>query len=131
MSRKQETGLRDTDWWKALVAGTVFRCPSPTGSCGVRQEGTARDAPPLRERQANGLWCLSVDDCTDRVLLLLATRSARETLGLSCEIKIRGPSLSRLHSGWYCDSPASAGSRCALTTQTGEGVVGVSNKKRL
>lgn len=65
------------------------------------------------------LWCLSVDDCTDRVLHLLATRSARETLGLNCEIKIRGPSLSRLHSGWYCDSPASAGSRCALTTQTG------------
>jgi hypothetical protein len=46
------------------------------------------------------LWCLSVDDCTDRVLHLLATRSARETLGLNCEIKIRGPSLSRLHSGW-------------------------------
>lgn len=68
------------------------------------------------------LWCLSVDDCTDRVLHLLATRSARETLGLNCEIKTRGPSLSRLHSGWYCDSPASAGSRCALTTPTGCGV---------
>lgn len=120
-------------WYKALLPSGLKIGSPPTGSIGVQQEGAAPIRLALSEGKRSDLWCLSVDDCTDRVLHLLATRSARETLGLNCEIKIRVPSLSRLHSGWYCDSPASAGSRCALTTQTGWEGRGVasSNKKRL
>lgn len=69
MSQILETGnwLVGNYWYKALLPSGLKIGSPPTGSIGVQQEGAAPLRLALSEGKRSDLWCLSVDDCTDRV----------------------------------------------------------------